>query len=65
MPAHLPAVGEQATLTVDVQAQADVHYAGLSVQLPPALRMIGGESGLAAPTADPFGQRTSKKTAAP
>ncbi|UJB40112.1 mycolysin [Streptomyces sp. A1-5] len=57
---HLPAVGEQATLTVDVQAQADVQHAGLSVQLPPALRMIGGESGLAAPTTDTFGQRTSK-----
>ncbi|MFE1771404.1 mycolysin [Streptomyces sp. NPDC059008] len=60
---HLPAVGEQATLTVDVQAQADVERAGLSVQLPPALRMTGEESGLAAPTTDTFGQRTSKELA--
>jgi hypothetical protein len=60
---HLPAVGEQATLTVDVQAQADIEHAGLSLQLPPALRMSGEESGLAAPTTDTFGQRTSKTLA--
>ncbi|MFI0260297.1 mycolysin [Streptomyces sp. NPDC017056] len=60
---HLPAVGEQATLTVDVKAQADVKNAGLSVQLPPALRIAGKDAGLAAPTTDTFGQRTSQKLA--
>ncbi|MEU3354546.1 mycolysin [Streptomyces sp. NPDC037389] len=60
---RLPAVGEQATLTVDVQAQADVKHAGLSVQLPPTIRMTGGESGLAEPTTDTFGQRTSRTLA--
>ncbi|MFI1200843.1 mycolysin [Streptomyces sp. NPDC020883] len=57
---HLPAVGEQATLTVNVKAQTDVKRAGLAVQLPPALRISdSGGSGLAAPTTDTFGQRTS------
>lgn len=61
---HLPAVGEQATLTVDVKAQTDVKRAGLSLQLPPALRISDGEgSGLAAPTTDTFGQRTSRTLA--
>ncbi|WP_078970883.1 mycolysin [Streptomyces chattanoogensis] len=60
---HLPAVGEQATLTVDVRAQTDVKHAGLSIQLPPALRMTGKASGLAAPTTDTFGQRTSRTLA--
>ncbi|MFD8542488.1 mycolysin [Streptomyces sp. NPDC059649] len=60
---HLPAVGEQATLTVDVEAQAEVKHAGLSVQLPPAIRMTDEQSGLAAPTADTFGQRTSQTLA--
>ncbi|MFE4023277.1 mycolysin [Streptomyces sp. NPDC059101] len=57
---HLPAVGEQATLTVNVTAQSDVRHAGLSVQLPPAIQMTGERSGLAAPTTDTFGQRTSR-----
>ncbi|UNO41030.1 mycolysin [Streptomyces sp. MST-110588] len=60
---HLPAVGQQATLTVDVKAQADVKNAGLSVQLPPALRIADDDSGLPAPTTDAFGQRTSQKLA--
>ncbi|WP_030682409.1 hypothetical protein [Streptomyces rimosus] len=60
---HLPAVGEQATLTVDVKAQADVKNAGLSLQLPPALRVVDKESGLTTPTTDAFGQRTSRKLA--
>ncbi|MFI9203962.1 mycolysin [Streptomyces sp. NPDC053048] len=57
---RLPAAGEQATLTVDVTAQTAVKRAGLSVQLPPALQMAGKGSGLAAPTTDAFGQRTSR-----
>ncbi|MFD7666123.1 mycolysin [Streptomyces sp. NPDC059788] len=60
---HLPAVGEQATLTVDVKAQADVKNAGLAVQLPPSLRIADKDSGLTTPTADAFGQRTSQKLA--
>ncbi|GGX35667.1 mycolysin [Streptomyces noursei] len=60
---HLPAVGEQATLTVDVQAQADVKHAGLSVQLPSALRISGGGSGFVEPTTDAFGQHTSQTLA--
>ncbi|MEV4738944.1 mycolysin [Streptomyces sp. NPDC049555] len=60
---RLPAVGEQATLTVDIKAQADVKNAGLSVQLPPALRIVDKGAGLAAPTTDAFGQRTSRKLA--
>ncbi|MFH8593008.1 mycolysin [Streptomyces rimosus] len=60
---HLPAVGEQATLTVDVKAQADVKNAGLSVQLPPALRIADKDDGLTAPKKDDFGQRTSQKLA--
>ncbi|GGX75306.1 mycolysin [Streptomyces hiroshimensis] len=57
---RLPAVGERATLTVNVKAQTGVEHAGLSVQLPPALEMTGGNSGFAAPTTDTFGQRTSR-----
>ncbi|MBZ4317792.1 mycolysin [Streptomyces huiliensis] len=60
---HLPAVGEQATLTVRVKAQADVKKAGLSLQLPPGLRITGRDSGLAAPTTDDHGQRTSRELA--
>ncbi|KAB7848494.1 mycolysin [Streptomyces mobaraensis] len=60
---HLPAVGEQATLTVNVTAQASVKNAGLSVQLPPGLRISDRDAGLAAPTADSFGQRTGRKLA--
>ncbi|MFF2808204.1 mycolysin [Streptomyces sp. NPDC058000] len=60
---HLPAVGEQATLTVDVQAQADIKHAGLSVQLPPVLRISGEGSGLDAPKTDTFGQRASRTLA--
>ncbi|MFH8404451.1 mycolysin [Streptomyces sp. NPDC018019] len=60
---RLPAVGEQATLTVDVKAQANVKNAGLSLQLPPALKVVGKEPGLTAPTTDTFGQRTSRKLA--
>ncbi|WP_078865770.1 mycolysin [Streptomyces sp. NRRL S-1448] len=60
---HLPAVGEQATLTVNVQAQAQVKHAGLALQLPPSIRMTGEESGFATPTTDTFGQRTSQALA--
>ncbi|MGA5560336.1 mycolysin [Streptomyces platensis] len=60
---RLPAVGEQATLTVDITAQTDVKRAGLSLQLPPALRITGKDSGLATPTTDTFGQRTSRTLA--
>ncbi|WP_234025245.1 MULTISPECIES: mycolysin [unclassified Streptomyces] len=60
---RLPTVGEQATLTVDVEAQTDVKRAGLSLQLPPALRITDADSGLATPTTDAFGQRTSRTLA--
>ncbi|MFG3114255.1 mycolysin [Streptomyces sp. NPDC048197] len=60
---HLPAVGEQATLTVNVQAQAQVKHAGLALQLPPSIRMTGEDSGFATPTTDTFGQRTSRTLA--
>ncbi|AZQ74988.1 mycolysin [Streptomyces luteoverticillatus] len=57
---RLPAVGEQATLAVNVTVQTSVKRAGLSVQLPPALRMSGNDSGLTEATTDAFGQRTSR-----
>ncbi|MFF7726803.1 mycolysin [Streptomyces sp. NPDC008001] len=60
---HLPAVGEQATLTLGVTAQTGVKRAGLSVQLPPALQVTGRSSGFATPTPDTFGQRTSRTLA--
>ncbi|MDG4536185.1 mycolysin [Streptomyces sp. AV19] len=60
---RLPAVGERTTLTVDVTAQTDVKRAGLSLQLPPALRIVDEGPALAAPTADAFGQRTGRTLA--
>ncbi len=60
---RLPAVGERATLTVNLKAQTDVKHAGLSVQLPPALRLTGESPGFTAPTTDAFGQRTSRTLA--
>ncbi|WP_367130865.1 MULTISPECIES: mycolysin [Streptomyces] len=60
---HLPAIGERTTLTVAVTAQTDVKRAGLALQLPPALRIVDRNPALAAPTTDPFGQRTSRTLA--
>ncbi|MFF4407873.1 mycolysin [Streptomyces sp. NPDC001404] len=60
---RLPAVGERTTLTVAVTAQTDVKRAGLALQLPPALRIVDRNPALAAPTTDPFGQRTSRTLA--
>lgn len=57
---RLPAVGERATLTVDVTARTDVKRAGLALQLPPALRVVDERHATAA---DPFGQRTSRTLA--
>ncbi|WP_052287254.1 hypothetical protein [Streptomyces sp. 769] len=57
---RLPAIGERTTLTVAVTAQTDVKRAGLSLQLPPALRIVGRNPALTTPTTDLFGQRTSR-----
>ncbi|MFI1796439.1 mycolysin [Streptomyces sp. NPDC020379] len=57
---RLPAVGERTTLTVAVTAQTGVRRAGLSLQLPPALRLVGQNPDLATPTTDLFGQHTSR-----
>ncbi|GAU66452.1 metallopeptidase [Streptomyces sp. NBRC 110611] len=48
---------------MDITAQTGVKRAGLSLQLPPALRITGAYSGLAASTTDSFGQRTSRTLA--
>ncbi|WP_240167389.1 mycolysin [Streptomyces noursei] len=57
---RLPAIGERTTLTVAVTAQTDVKRAGLSLQLPPALRIVDRNPALTTPTTDLFGQRTSR-----
>ncbi|WHM40921.1 mycolysin [Streptomyces sp. BPTC-684] len=57
---HLPAVGEQATLTVDITAQTAVRRAGLSVQLPPSFQLAGKNEAFSASRTDAFGQKTGR-----